>query len=113
MEGQATLSDDTDIVVVTETVEEPLATAFVTSSITSNDNGEVETVYITVSLEDGELEVVTQFINVIEGQDDYTVTLTLEESDGELTVITRTIDIGQDTNQILLAATKTVDQELA
>lgn len=113
LEGQATASQDTDIVFVTETVEEPLATAFVTSSITSKGNGKVETAYITVTLEGGEVEAVTQFIDVMDGQDDYTVTLTLEESDGQLTVVTRTIDIiSQDANQIL-AATKTVNQELA
>lgn len=112
MEGQASSSsEDTDIVIATETLQEPPATAFVTSSVTRDADGEETAVFITATLEE-ETGVVTPFINVIQGEDEYTAILTLETSDSELTVATRTIDIHQDSNQVS-AATKTVDEGLA
>lgn len=112
MEGQASSSlEDTDIATVTETLQEPLATAFVTPSVTGDADGEENAVFITATLVE-ETGVVTPFINVIQGEGEYTATLTLEKSDSELTVVTRTIDIHQDSDQVL-AATKTVDEGLA
>lgn len=110
MEGQG--SEDTDIVSVTEIVEESIATEFVISSVTGADEDEIVDVTITLDGEDGEAKIVTETVTVDGNDEDNinTTTIAIEESDGDATVVTRTIEIGNVGSDQALAATKTVKE---